>query len=410
MSSLAILGGNPIRKKSFPIWPKAGEKEKKYLKKIIDSNGWGIFRADTVIEFAKKFATYHGAKYGIACSNATTALQLQLQALSVQRGDEVITTVYTHITTIIGILKVGAIPILVDIDENNYCLDAIKVVKKITKNTKGIIAVHLYNSLCDLNRLVEISKQYNLFLIEDAAQVPGSFYRGKGVGTLGASGSFSFQEAKSMTSGEGGVIITNNRDLSEVLNAYVDCGRTRENEIKERRVLGGNYRMTSFQAAILLGQLELLQERTDKREQAVFFLNEELKKIEGISIIEKDLNTTKQGCYYYIFKIQPEILRINKYLFTRALEAEGIPTKKMFTPLYKDSLFNLNEYDSPEAWQYYTKKPINSADFPIANKAEHEGIAIWHPFLLENKDELMDLILAVKKIVDNKSLLIKSKI
>ncbi|MBK9334683.1 MAG: DegT/DnrJ/EryC1/StrS family aminotransferase [Ignavibacteria bacterium] len=333
MNKLALLGGKPIRTKAFPIWPRATDLEKAYLNKVVNSNGWGIFRANTVFQFGNEFAEYHGASYGIPCANATIALQIQLQALGIQKGDEVITTIFTCISTITGILNIGAIPIFVDINENDYCIDTKKIVEKITEHTKAIIAVHLYNSLCELDELVEISKNHRLFLIEDAAQVPGSFYKDKGVGTYGICGSFSFQEAKSMTSGEGGIILTNDRELSELINSYINCGRIREGDIITRRVIGGNYRMTNFQAAILLGQLEVLKERTDKRESNSLYLNKELKKIHGIKINERLEGTTKQGCYYYIFKIQPEILGISKDLFTLALEAEGIQTKKCF-PLY----------------------------------------------------------------------------
>lgn len=399
MNELALLGGKPVRTKPFPSWPNATDNEKKYVNNVLNSNGWGIFRSDLIEEFGEKFADYHGVKYSIPCANATVALQVQLESLSIGRGDEVITTVFTCISTITAIVRVGAIPIFIDVKSENYCIDTDQIEGRITDKTKAIIAVHLYGSLCDLDVLTAISKKHNIVLIEDAAQVPGSFFKNKGVGTFGASGSFSFQESKIMTSGEGGIIITNDEGLAELANSYINCGRIRSGNKGQRRVMGVNYRMTSFQAAVLMGQLELLDERTRKREKSVGYLNAKLKEIPGIQVVPKTVGVTKQACYYYIFKIQPEILGIGKDLFVEALEAEGIPTRKLFFPIYKDPLYNLNEYDTPEAWNYYLKNPIKPESYLVAERASfEEGVAIWHPFLLLEEEDLKDLVAAVEKV------------
>lgn len=401
MNELALLGGTPVRQKPFPPWPVATEKEKRYLMKVIESDGWGVFRGKLTFELGEKFAQYHGAKYGISCTNATAALKIQLQSLGISRGDEVITTGFTFIATITAILEVGAIPIFVDINTDDYCIDTKKIREKITPKTKAILAVHLYNALCNLNELAEIARQNNLFLIEDAAQVPGSFYENQGVGTFGVSGSFSFQESKVITAGEGGMIITSSEEMCELAHSYINCGRTREGDRVPRQVMGNNYRMTDFQAAVLLGQLEVLEERTDKREQSVAYLNSHLETIPGISIMRRSPKVTKQACYSYIFKINPEVLKIDREVFIQALEAEGIPTRKLYVPTYKDPLFHLNVQDTPEAWDYYSRHPIQEKDYPNAERAALEGIAIWHPMLLGKESDLEDLIHAVEKIVSN---------
>lgn len=386
-------------KASF-VWPNASKRERQYLNKVINSNGWGVFRGGLVREFGEKMATYHHANYGIPCANGTVALQVQLQSLGVGRGDEVITTIFTFVATAAAITSVGAIPIFVDIDELNYCIDVKKIEEKITSKTKAIIAVHLYNSLCDLDALVDISREYNIALIEDAAQVPGSFYKGKGVGTFGASGSFSFQEAKVMTAGEGGIILTNDQKLAELANSYVNCGRGCFREVNVRKVIGLNHRMTEFQAAVLLGQLDLLDERTEIRERASAYLNMELAKIPGITTIEKPARVTKQACYQYVFKFNSEKIGIDRDVFVWALEAEGMPMRKVYLPLHKDPLFNLNEYDTPEAWQYYQEYPLDENQYPVAERAAFsEAVAIWHPFLLLSKKRLDDLVVAVDRIV-----------
>lgn len=402
MGRLAILGGRPVREKPFPTWPDAGDREKEYLQRVIDSNGWGVFRGNLTFELAERFAAYHGAAYGIACSSGTAGLQVQLQSLGVGRGDEVITTAFTCISTITAIVNVGAIPVLADVDGDTYCLDPAQVARKITCRTRAIVAVHLYNSLCDMHELARMAEENGLSLIEDAAQVPGSFYAGRGVGTIGTSGSFSFQESKVMTSGEGGMIITNNRELAELANSYINCGRTRPTDRTARQVMGANYRMTDFQAAVLLGQMEALPDRTAKREESSLYLNSQLQRLAGIRTIPRRPEVTRQACYYYVFAIRPDVLPLSRLQFMAALEAEGIPTRNVFVPVYKDPLWHLNSYDTPEAWNYYREHPISGNDYPVSERAAfQEAIAIWHPFLLLGRSDLDELVLAVEKVVSN---------
>lgn len=401
MSKLAILGGKPVRKKPFPIWPRATENEKINLKRVIDSNGWGFFRTNLIREFGEKFAYYHGAKYGIPCSNATAALQLQLMSLGIGRGDEIITTIYTCVSTVTAITSVGAVPVFVDINDSDYCMNVNEIERKITSKTKALVPVHLYGSVCDLDRLNEIAKKHNLYLIEDAAQVPGSFYGNKGVGTLGVSGSFSFQEGKVMTSAEGGIIITDRREMYELAQSYSNCGRVKEGD-SVRRVMGNNYRMTAFQAAILLGQLELLAERTRKRQENADYLNSKLASIDNIEVMKRNPKVTRQAYYIYVFKFKGDKLGISREIFIKALEAEGIEIKKIFLPLYKDPLFNLNSHDMPEAWKYYKKNSLNNQSFPVAEQAGlKEGLGIRQPILLEEKDDMDDIVNAVEKVMLN---------
>lgn len=401
MSKLALLGGTPIRHYSLPKWPLATAKEKNYLNKVINSSGWGFFRGSLIKEFGSKFAEYQGAKFGIPCSNATVALQLQLQALNIGHGDEVITTVYTFMATITAITNVGAIPIFVDIREDNYCMDTELIEKKISKKTKAIIAVHLYGSLSNLDELARITRKYNLYLIEDAAQVPGSFWKNRGVGTFGIGGAFSFQESKLMTSGEGGIVITNDKKFCEFIYEYTNCGRLNNNKINlPRKVMGSNYRMTEFQAAVLLGQLEVLEERVALQEKNADYLNQKLSKMAGIGIIERNKKITAQSYYAYVLKYYSEVTGISREVFMRALEAEGIPLKKLYVPVYKDSLFNLNSYDTPEAWAYYESKPIHDDEYPIAERVgSKEGMGIWHPLLLWGQRDLDDIVSAIEKVI-----------
>lgn len=400
MSKLAIHGGKPIRKKAFLPWPHAGVVEKRYLKEVVESNGWGIFRGDKIERFGQQFAAYHKAEYGIPCSNGTAALQVQLLALGIGRGDEVITSIFTCASTVAGIMSVGAVPIFVDIREKDYCMNHTLIEQRITRKTKAIMAVHLYGALCDLDALRRLCRRHKLFLVEDAAQVPGSFWRNKGVGTIGISGSFSFQESKVMSSGEGGIIITNDRELSELAHSYINCGRRQPDDKTQRLVMGFNFRMTEFQAALLLAQLETLEERTAIREQNAAYLSQRLIEIPGIGLIQRNSNITKQAYYYYIFKYNQKEVGIPRQKFIQALEAEGIPTRNVFVPLYKDPLFNINAHDTLETYRYYRAHPLHAKNFPTAEKAAfEESVAIWHPLLLGNRSDIDDIADAIEKVV-----------
>ena len=405
INKLAILGGYPVRVKPFKIWPSASAVGKKYLQEVVESNGWGIFRGSKIREFGEKFAKYHGARYGIPCANATIALEIQLKALGVKPGDEIITTAYTCIPTITGILNIDAIPIFVDINENDYCMNPALLESKITSKTKAIIPVHLYGSIADLDAIARIARKHRLHLIEDAAQVPGSFWKDKGVGTIGVSGSFSFQEAKMMSSGEGGIIITNNRELSEIMNAYINCGRVQKTDRTRRRVLGGNCRMTEFQAALLLAQLESLKKKTQHNMVNARRLTKGLRKIPGIKTVESNSSITSQAYYLYAFRFIEKQIGITREHFIKALNAEGIPTRSTYTPIYRDALFNINKYDSPKAWKYYQQNKLKAIDFPVTERVSSEIVALWHPLLSGDKTDIDDIVEAIRKVIVNKSFL-----
>lgn len=396
---LALLGGRPVRITPFKTWPAATPEAKSNLQKVIKSNGWGVFRGSNVRTFGKKFAEYHGAQYGLPCANATIALEIQLRALGIRPGDEIITTAYTCIPTVTGILNIGAIPVFVDVDENTYCIDPNLVEEKITTKTRAIIVVHLYGSIADLDAVDKIARRHRLHLIEDAAQVPGSFWKKRAVGTYGVSASFSFQEAKWMSAGEGGIILTNNRELAEIMRSYINCGRITADDRTKRRVLGGNYRMTEFQAAVLLAQLAALKRESKKRAENAKRLTRALNGVPGIKIVAPDPRVTLQTYYLYVFSFLG-LDGLSREAFIAALNAEGIPTRSTYVPLYRDELFNLNRYDSPIAWKYYKRNRPTRKQFPVAEKVSSQIVAFWHPLLSGSKKDIDDIVRAVSKVAN----------
>jgi dTDP-4-amino-4,6-dideoxygalactose transaminase len=223
------------------------------------------------------------------------------------------------------------------------------------------------------------------------------------VGTIGISGSFSFQEAKVMTAGEGGMIITNNRELAEIARSYINCGRIPAGSRTRRRVLGSNGRMTEFQAALLLAQLKDLRKNTFLRMKNTRRLTDGIKKLRGIRAQLPPVQATKQAYYFYTFRLIKKEAGISRDLFIKALNAEGIPTRNTFVPLYRDPLFHLNKFDAPAAFRHFKAHKPFPKDFPMAEKISAEIVALWHPLLTGSSADIDDIVSAIKKVITQAS-------
>ena len=256
---LAIHGGTATKTVPFPNWPQYGEKEEKVLMEVLHSGIWWRTPGTKTLEFEEKFAAYHQANYGLACTNGTAALEIVVAALGIGLGDEVIVPDFTFIASAGAVLSVGAMPVLVDVDPGTYCIDPEKVEAAITPRTKAIIAVHIAGHPSDMDRLKEIARIHNLFLIEDSAHAHGSEWKGHKVGAIGTVGTFSFQASKLMTAGEGGMVITNNEDLAVRLRSVHDCGRMPGQWFYSHYIYGSNYRLSEWQGAVLTQQLGRLE-------------------------------------------------------------------------------------------------------------------------------------------------------
>lgn len=242
-----------------------------------------------VDEFEKKFAEYSEAKYGIATSSGTTALHTALVAAGVERGDELITTPFTFAATSNSILYSDATPVYADIDPKTFNLNPEKIEEKITDKTKAIVPVHLYGQPADMDPILEIAEKHDLKVIEDAAQAHGSTYKGKKIGSIGDLGCFSFYPTKNMTTGEGGMVTTNDDDLAEksaMIRAHGESKRY------EQSLLGYNYRMTDIAASIGIVQLKSIDKFNEKRNENAKYLSEGLSDVEGITTPCVDSNVT----------------------------------------------------------------------------------------------------------------------
>src|SRR3990172_4802426 len=226
---LALDGGPRVRTKPFHPWPVHDEREVAALREVVESGNWGGFPSPNVnaSQLAEAFAAHQTARYGICTSSGTTAIEVALKAAGLRAGDEVIIPALTFVATAGAALYMGAVPVFVDIDEGTWCLDLAKAEAAITPRTKAILPVHLGSRMADMDAVMDIARRHDLRVIEDCAHMHGGFWQGRGAGSIGDFGCFSFQNSKLMTAGEGGIILTSDEGLAKTCHAYVDCGRLR---------------------------------------------------------------------------------------------------------------------------------------------------------------------------------------
>src|ERR1700730_353327 len=295
MGKLAITGGEPSRKKRFDAWPIYTEKERRALEDVLTNHNWGgqPFPGKHGDAFGKAFAKFHTAKYGQVVNTGTVAIQAALKAIDIRPGDEVIVPAYTWEGTVGPVLLVNAVPVFVDIDPDTYCLDAKLIEQAITPKTKAILPVHLGMRFADLDEIMAIAKKRNLKVIEDCAHAHGGMWRGKGAGSIGDLGAFSFQSSKLITSGEGGCVITNNLECLERVQSYINAGRASLTDQFHHRIVGFNYRLGEFQAAVLDAQLQRLPELAATREKNMKYLESRLQGISSLGLLKPEPRITR---------------------------------------------------------------------------------------------------------------------
>lgn len=424
MSVLALNGASPVRTKPFPDWPVHDQDEVKAVTQVVESGKWWRFAYGTgveleesleagkiskVLEFSRAFAQHQEAQYGIAVANGTASLEIIFKALGIGPGDEVIVPAYTYVASASAVLQVNAVPIFVDIDQETYNLNPDLIEAAITPRTKAIEPVHFGGQPADMDKILQIAEKHDLFVVEDAAHAHGSEWHGRKVGALGHAGSFSFQGSKNMTSGEGGIILTNDANLAERCDSLLWVGREKGRPWYEFHRLGWNYRLTEFQAAILLVQLSRLKAQNERRMENARYLNERLAEIEGLTPLKWDSRTTKHSFHIYIIRYDAEKFRgAHRRKFVDALIAEGIPAFYGYPhPVYANPMFLNQEFYThgcPVLCPYRDYIPVDYSAFaqqcPVAERACHEE-ALWleHRLLLGDKQDMNDIVVALQKVV-----------
>ena len=348
----------------IPSWPQADESEADLLRAVLESPQWGGFHP-FVAEFEQSFAAYQHARHGISAFNGTVTLELALEVLGIKDGDEVIVPAISFISTATAVSRLRAIPVFVDIGENTYNLDPLRVREAITPRTKAVIAVHFGGTMCDIEALGAICREHDLPLIEDAAHAHGSEWNGKRAGSFGIAGSFSFQNGKVLCSGEGGMLVSSDDRFAEAARSVANCGRMAGRSFYEHVRLGTNFRLTAFQAAVLLAQFERLPGQIERRTANVKLLKELLSGVEEIIWQEQPAAVTANSWYLLVGRLPVG----NRDEFTTALAAAGVPC----TPFYPHTL-----YQNP----LYAEGGCRVMDCPIAEARVRDSFWLPHRVLL----------------------------
>ncbi|MFX1496409.1 MAG: DegT/DnrJ/EryC1/StrS family aminotransferase [Promethearchaeota archaeon] len=373
------------------------EEEQKEVIKVMKSQMLTLLHGEAVKNFEKEFANYIGVKHAIGVNSGTAALHIAIAALNIGPGDEIIVPPFTFISTASSILHNNAIPIFADIDDKSYTLDPESVKEKITPNTKAIIPVHLAGISADMHALKEIAEQNNLFIIEDAAQSIGTKCYNAKVGSIGDIGCFSFYPSKNITTGEGGMITTNDDNIAEQCRLLRHHG---EPSWYVYNRLGYNYRMTEIQGAIGKVQLKKINKFIDIRNINAQYLSEGIRDLKGISPPYVP-DYCKPAFNYWIGRINPEIIGLNKKQFI-----EKFPKSKVLypKPLYETKLFqNKIAYPKGCPWScpFYGKViDYTKINLPNVERITKEIFALdIHPKI--TKEDLDDYIMIMKRLVKN---------
>ncbi|HEX2910715.1 MAG TPA: DegT/DnrJ/EryC1/StrS family aminotransferase [Chloroflexia bacterium] len=393
---LALFGGKAAAP-AFPAWPQYGPEEEAGLLEVLHSGEWGGYNP-AIPELESKFATRHGASYGIAMANGTLSLVAALQACGIGDNpeDEVIVPSYTFFASASSVLLAGASLRLADVDPVSLTLDPAEVEASITSRTRAVMPVHFAGHPANLTALQEICKKHNLVLLEDAAQAHGASFKGKPAGSWGDLGSFSFQASKNMTAGEGGMIISNNEELATKVWALTNQGRKKGGKWYEHYVLGANYRITGFQAAILLAQLDRLDAQVELRQANAAILDRELRANPqlGLSPIGRTPDTTSHAYHIYVTRYHPEVLNgLARERFVEALVAEGIPCSTGY-PMVLD--------DQPVFHAEKLAGRVHIGEVPNSRQAVAEVVWFIQRVLLGSEQDTYRLLEVLEKVRRNR--------
>lgn len=419
MTRLAIFGGTPVRSTPFPAYVTIGDEEKRAVAEVLDSGElsgflgtWSpqFYGGKKVQQLERDWERFFHVRHAVTVNSATSALYAAVGAAGVGPGDEVIVSPYTMTASASAAIVYGAIPVFADIDPETFCITPGSIEKLISPSTKAIIVVDLLGHPADMNEIMSIARDRGLVVIEDSAQAPGALYHGKHVGTLADIGVFSLNYHKTIHTGEGGVIVTDDDDFAERLQLIRNHG---EVVVKGKGVenidnmVGYNYRMTEIEAAIGVEQLAKLPRLLKARVEAAEFLTAHLGSIRGICTPVTKPGVT-HGYYRYALRFDADHFGVSRDQFVDALTAEGIPMNKGYTePLYLEPMYQrriaIGKHGFPFNYEGY--KGTVSYDpgiCPVAERMFYKELMctdVCHANVSEA--DLRDVVTAFEKVIGN---------
>ena len=404
MAELAIHGGpRAAEQLRIPEWPQLTDVCREYVADALESGNWcRNGDGEYCDRFEAAFADYHDAKHAIAVSNGTVAIELALRACGVQPGDEVVVPSYSFIASASAVPFVGAIPRFVDTDPETYNIDPEHLREVITDETVGVVGVHFAGYPMDFDAILPIVREHDLFLIEDAAHAQGSEWRGRKVGAIGDVGTFSFQESKSLPSGEGGVVVTDDDVIADQVRLLHNIGRLQGEKRYHHRTLSSNGRLSELQAALALGQLEKLPSDNELRRRNEELLVRELADIDGIHTKPRDDRITARGYCLFNFRYDEDAFGgLSRDTFIEALNAEGVPVSDGYEmPIYRQPAFYRERVGAllPPGSDLPNYRSLYLSG---AERICRENVALSHTVLLADETGIRSIADAIRKVRDH---------
>lgn len=353
--------------------PSLGKEEIKAVTSVLKSGVLGL--GPKLGEFETEFAKYIGSKYAVAVNSGTSALHMCVKALGIGPGDEVITTPFSFVASSNPIIMEGARPVFVDIEEDTYNIDPEKIENVITSRTKALLIVHLFGRPCNMDKIMKIAKKHNLPVIEDACEAIGAKFKGKKVGTFGTLSVFAFYPNKQMTTGEGGMILTEDKNLYYLLRSLRNQGRNEDGEWCTHVRLGYNYRLDEMSCALGIEQLKKIPSFLKERKKIALTYIKELKKCKMLKtmFLHKDYETS-----WWVFFLQLTDIAVNREYLLNYLNERGISARAYFYPPIHLQTF------------YKEKFGYKKGDFPVAEQVSERGFVI--PFFVGLKTDQIKFI------------------
>lgn len=358
----------------IPSWPQADEREAELLRMVLESPQWGGFHP-FVPEFEASFAAYQNCAYGISAFNGTVTLELALTVLGIGPGDEVIVPAISFISTATAVSRVGAVPVFVDIDPCSLNLNPERARAAVSPATKAIMAVHFGGTMCDVPAIGTFCRDQGLVLIEDAAHAHGAEWNGRRAGSFGIAGSFSFQNGKVLSAGEGGMLVTSDAGFAEQARSIANCGRVSGRSFYDHYRIGTNFRLTAFQAAVLLAQFERLPEQIQLRTANAALLKRSLADVPEIRWQEQPASITQNPYYLLTARVAPGCSR---NIFCKALSDAGVPC----TPFYPHTLYNNPAYRNGNC---------RVMPCPVAEECVRDAFWLPHRVLLADAESIREI-------------------
>ncbi len=414
MTALALHGATPVRTRPWPCWPQTTARTEQAALEVLRGGRWSVSGLETDgspaydIRFAQAFARYNQAAHCIPTANGTSALMCAMQALGIGEGDEVIVPGLTWVSCANSVLAINAVPVIVDVDPFSLCLDPEAVRAAIGPRTRAVMAVHLYNAIADLDRLLAVCQEAGIHLIEDCAQAHGARWRGKRVGTLGTVGTFSMQNGKVLTSGEGGACICQDARLAERLYLLRTDGRRllkqpaapgRMSLEEVGQVFAQNFCLSEIQAAVLLSRLEDLDAENARREENAQRLRHLLGEVGGLGFQRTAPGTDAATLYHFPVRLEGGVFeRLDVERVAEALSAElGCWVHPTYAPLDRHPL--LDHGDS----RRLTHRPRVPAPLRQAEAAWRSHVVLPHWLFLDDASAMADIAEAFAKVARNAS-------